>query len=81
MIYVYYSNIYKIIKRSFFIKDINSCHFSDFVIDIKNCIHQFNSFYIRDNLKLIIIRDVHNQLATGYPSDQKTISFITWNYY
>ena len=34
-----------------------------------------------DNLQLTVKRDVHDQIATGYPGYQKTISFITWNYY
>ena len=46
----YYTKLYKTIKTSSFIESINIYHLSDLFINIKNCIHQFNRFWVPDNL-------------------------------
>ena len=77
----YCTKLRKTIKTSFFIEGINIRHFSDLFIDTKDYICQFNSLWVPDNLQLTVIRDVYDQIATGHPSYQKTISFISRNYY
>lgn len=72
----YYIKLCKTIRTSFFVEDINSCHFSDLLVDIKNDIRQFNCLQILDNLSLTMIRDMHNQIAKEDLDYQKIISFI-----
>ena len=69
------------IRISFSIEGINTRHLSDLFIDTKDCIHRFNYFWVPNNLELTVIRDVHDQIASGHPGYQKTISFIARNYY
>lgn len=73
--------LYITIATSFSIKRINIYYFLDLSIDTNNYICHFNHFLISDNLQLMIIRDVHNQIATNDPSYQKLIRFIIKNYY
>ncbi len=63
------------------IEGINTRHFSDLFVDTKNCIRRFDRLWVPDNLQLTVIRDVYDQIATGHPGYQKTISLITRNYY
>lgn len=62
----YYMKLYKVIRISSSIKDINTCHLSDLSLDTNNCISQFNYVLIPDNLQLMVIRDIHDQIATSY---------------
>ena len=78
---LYCTKLCKSIRISSSIEDINTCHFSDLFVDTKNCIYWFDRLWVPDNLQLTVIRDVHNQIATGHPGYQKTISLIARNYY
>ena len=77
----YYTKLRKTIRTSSSIEGINTRHLSDLFIDTKDCIRQFNRLWVPDNLQLTVIRDVHDQIATGHPDYQKTISLIFRNYY
>ena len=77
----YYLKLRKAIKTSFSIKNIITHHFSDLSINTNDYICQFNHFLLLDNLQLTVIRDMHDQIVTNYPSYQKTVSFITQNDY
>ena len=77
----YYIKLCKTISSYSPIENINICHFSDLFIDIKGYIRQFNRFWVLDYLQLIIIREIHDQIAIGYLGYQKTMSFIIQNYY
>ena len=77
----YCTKLCKTIRTSFFIKSINTCHLSDLFIDIKDYIRRFNRVWVPDNLQLMVIKDVHNQIAIGHPGYPKTISLISQNYY
>ena len=77
----YCTKLRKTIRTSSSIEGINTRHLSDLFIDTKDCIRQFNRLWVPDNLQLTVIRDVHDQIATGHPGYQKTISFICRNYY
>ena len=78
---LYCTKLRKSIRTSSSIEGINTCHFSDLFVDIKNCIRQFDRFWVPDNLQLTVIRDMHDQIATGHLGYQKTISLIARNYY
>ena len=76
MVDFYYTKSCKTIRTSLSIEDINTYHISDLFIDIKNCINQFNRLWIPDNLQLIVIKDVHDQIAIEHLGYQKIISLI-----
>ena len=78
---LYCTKLRESIRTSSSIEGINTYHFSNLFVDTKNCIRQFDRFWVPDNLQLTVIRDVHNQIATGHPGYQKTISLIARNYY
>ena len=63
------------------IEGINTRHLSDISIDTKGCIRRFNRLWVPDHLQLMVIKEVHDQIATGHPGYQKTVSLITRNYY
>ena len=77
----YYIKLHKAIKTSLLIESIIIHHFSDLSIDTNDYICQFNRLWVLNNLQVILIRDVHDQIAIRYLDYQKTISFITYNYY
>ena len=77
----YGTKLCKTIKTSFSIEGINTRYLSNLLIDTKDCICQFNRFWVPDNLQLTVIRDVHDQIATRHPSYQKTINLVTRNDY
>ena len=77
----YYIKLCKIIKISSSIEGINTRHFLDLLIDTKDYIRLFNRHEVPKNLYLTVMRDMHDQITTRPPSNQKTIIFITWNYY
>ena len=77
----YCTKLRESIRTSFSIEGINTRHLSDLFIDTKNCIRRFDRLWVPDNLQLTVIRDVHDQIATGHPGYQKTISLIARNYY
>ena len=77
----YCTKLRKSIRTSSSIEGINTRHFSDLFVDTKNCIRRFDRLWVPDNLQLTVIRDVHDQIATGHPGYQKTISLIARNYY
>ncbi len=60
---------------------INTRYLSDLSIDTRGCICRFNRIWVPDHLQLIVIREVHDQIATSHPGYQKTVSLITRNYY
>ena len=74
-------NLRKTISTHSFIEGINTCHLSGLSIDTKGCIRQFNCFGVPDHQQLMVIREVHNQIAIGHPGYQITVSLITRNYY
>ena len=78
---LYCTKLRKTIRTSSSIESINTCHLSDLFIDTKDCIRQFNRLWVSNNLQLTVIRDVYDQIATGHPGYQKTISLISRNYY
>lgn len=61
----YCAKLCEAIKISSLIEKINACHFSDLSIDTNDCIYQFNCLWIAKKLKLIVIRDVHNEIASN----------------
>lgn len=69
--------LYKVIRTSFFIKSINIYHFPGLSINTKDYIYQFNHLWVFNHLKLMVIREVYNQIAIGNLDYQKTISLIT----
>ena len=77
----YCTKLRELIRTSSFIESINTRHLSNLFVDTKNCIRQFDRLWVPDNLQLTVIRDVHDQIATGHPGYQKTISLIAQNYY
>ena len=77
----YCTKLRETIRTSSSIEGINTRHFSDLFIDTQDCIRRFNRLWVSDNLQLTVIRDVHDQIPTGYPGYQKTISLISQNYY
>ena len=77
----YYIKLCKTIRTSSFIEDINTRHFLDLFIDTKDYIRQFNRIWVSNNLQLMVIRDVHDQIATKHLGYQISIRFIAWNYY
>ena len=78
---LYFTKLRKTIRTSSSIEGINNRHLSDLFIHTKDCIRLFNRLWVLDNLQLMVIRDVHDQIAIGHPGYQKTISFISRNYY
>lgn len=81
LVNLYFIKLCKIIKKSSFIEGINTCYFSDSFIDTKNCIYQFDRFWILDNLLLMMIRDIYDPIAIKHLCYQKTINLIARNYY
>ncbi len=77
----YYIKLCKTISTHSSIENINTCYFSDLFIDTRGCICWFNRFWVPDHLQLMVIREVHDQIAIGHPGYQKTVSLITRNYY
>ena len=73
--------LHKTIKTSFPIEGINTRHLLGLFIDAKDCICRFNHLWVSDHLQLMVIREVHDQIATGHPGYQKTVSLIARNYY
>ena len=59
----------------------NNCYLSDLFIDIKDYIRGFNYLWVSDNLQLMVIRDVHDQIATKHLGYKKPINLIARNYY
>lgn len=58
-------------QTSSYMKDINTCHFSNLFIEVKSSIDQFISFYVSHNLQLTLIRDIDYQIAIKHSSYQK----------
>ena len=76
MVDFYYTKLHKTIRTSDFIEGINTCHLSYLFTGTKDGICQFNYIWISNNLKLTVIRDMYNQIATKHLGYQKTISLI-----
>ena len=55
---------------------MNPRHISDLSIDNNRCLRRLNKFWVSKNLHLLVIKKWHDQIATGHPGYQKTISFI-----
>ena len=77
----YCTKLCKSIRTSSSIESINTRYLSNLFVDTKNCFRQFDCPWVSDKLKLMVIRDVHDPIATRHPGYQKTISFIVRNYY
>ena len=77
----YCSKLRHSLKADYPTKEIGSRHFSNLSVDSKNCIRQFSRLWVPENLYLPMIRELHDQIASGHPGRQKTISFLVCNYY
>ena len=77
----YCSKLRYSLKADYPTKEIDSRHFSDLSVDSENCIWQFGQLWVPESLYLPVIREVHNQIASGHPGWQKTISLLIRNYY
>ncbi len=77
----YYSKLRHSLKADYPTKEIDSRHFSDLSVDLKNCIRRFGRLWVPESLYLPVIREVHDQIASGHPGRQKTISLLVRNYY
>ena len=64
----YYTKLCKTIRTSSSIEDINTRHLSNLFIDAKNCIYRFNRLWVPSNLQLMMIKNIHDQIATGHLS-------------
>ncbi len=62
-------------------KEIDSRHFSDLSVNSENCIRQYGRLWVLESFYLLVIREVHDQIASGHPDCQKTISLLARNYY
>ena len=62
-------------------KEIDSRHFSDLSVDSENCIRRYGRLWVPESFYLLVIREVHDQIASGHPGRQKTISLLARNYY
>ena len=69
------------LKIGYPIKEIDSRHFPDLSVDSENCVRRYGRLWIPEGLHLLVIREVHDQIASGYPGRQKTISLLACNYY
>ena len=77
----YCSKLRHSLKDGYPTKETDSRHFSDLSIDSKNCIRRFGRLWVPEKLYLLVIREVHDQIAFGHPGRQKTISLLARNYY
>lgn len=77
----YYFMLRYLLKAGYWIKEIDSCYFSDFLIDLENCIYQFSRLWLFKECYLFLIKEVYNQITSNHPDWQKTLSFLTYNYY
>ena len=77
----YCSELYYLLKTGYLIKEINLYHFSDLLINSENCIYQFSQLWVFKGLYLLVIREIYDQIVSTYPNHQKTICFLTCNYY
>ncbi len=77
----YCFKLYHLLKADYLIKKIDSRHFSDFSVDSENCIRWFGRLWVLESLYLSVIREVYDQITSGHPGWQKTISLLLRNYY
>ncbi len=77
---LYYIKLRKTLLTHFLIENINTCHLSDLLIDIRNCIHQFDCLWVTNHLQLMVLKEKHDQIVIGHPGYQKTMRLITWTY-
>ncbi len=77
----YCSKLRHLLKNGYSIKKTDFRHFSDLSVDSRNCICQFDRFWVSEKWYLSMIREIHDQIAFSHPSHQKTISFLACNYY
>ena len=77
----YCSKLRHSLKIGYPIKEIDSRHFPDLSVDSENCVRRYGRLWIPEGLHLLVIREVHDQIASGHPSHQKTISLLARNYY
>ena len=77
----YCSKLRHILKVDYLTKEIDSRHFSNLSVDLENYISRFGWLWVPESLYLPVIREVHDQIASGHPSWQKTISLLVRNYY
>ncbi len=77
----YCSKLRHSLKADYPTKEIDSRHFFDLSVDSENGIRRFGRLWVPESLYLPVIREVHNQIASGHPGRQKTISLLVCNYY
>ena len=74
---LYYIKLCKTISTHSLIEGINTYHLSNLSIDTRGCIRRLDRLWIPDHLQLLVIREVHDQIAICHPGYQKTVDFIT----
>ena len=62
-------------------KEIDLRHFSYLSVDLKNCICCYSRLWVPEDLYSLVLREVHDQIASDYPGCQKTVSLLARNYY
>lgn len=77
----YYSKLCNALKTGYPIEKMNLYYFSDFSIDLKNCIWQFCQLWIPEGWNLLVIREIHYHIVSGHLGCQKTISLLAYNHY
>ncbi len=63
----YYIKLCKIISTHSLTESINTHHLSDLSIDTRGCIRRLNYFWVPKHLQLMVIRKIHDQIATSHP--------------
>lgn len=48
---------------------------------LKNCIYWYGQIWVLKSLYLLVIREMHDQIASGHPDWQKTMNILACNYY
>lgn len=77
----YFSKLHNLLEAGYRINKIDSRHFSDLLVDTKNCVPRFSRLWIFEDLYLLVIREMYDQIAFGYSGWQKIINLLVHNYY
>ncbi len=77
----YCSNLCYSLQTGYSLGEIDSRHFSNLSVDSENCIRRYGRLWVPESFYLLVIREVHDQIASGHPGCQKTISLLARNYY
>ena len=77
----YYSKLCHSLETGHLVKEIDLHYFSHLSVDSKNCICQYGQLWVPEDLYSLVLREVHDQIASGHPGRQKTVSLLAHNYY